>query len=424
MSASAKKIQTVSAYRDNPLIDALGPIFDPLMLLANLTDMPELPINVAQTPFHIRLHQLYSLRNLYVPSNDSKAVGTSMDLMIRQGYSYKRPGNPETWGPIFGDRESHHQRTPPAMSMSVIGTSGTGKTEAIGRNLSLYPSQVYIHEKFPQMASELPQLIFLRADVPESGRSEDLAVNLMRAFDQALDTKRFAKRIEGKRRDGPAMMDEWRDVANAHFLGVLHLDEVQNFFKIATLKQRRSIASKENRPELRVIEDGMLKSVLSMTNTWRIPLIFSGTPDGMAALSTRLSTAQRLVTCGHHVMHPIKSSEDVFFKEIFFPILCKYQWVVKPMKCTSEFASLIIELSGGIMRIVIMLWIAAHRVAFDAGRDELRESDFHLAADSYLSPLKPAVEALRSDEPLKLARYEDLLPRSDPFWAGLTAGII
>jgi len=76
------------------------------------------------------------------------------------------------------------------------------------------------------------------------------------------------------------------------------------------------------------------------------------------------------------------------------------------------------------MRIVIMLWIAAHRVAFDAGRDELRESDFHLAADSYLSPLKPAVEALRSDEPLKLARYEDLLPRSDPFWAGLTAGII
>jgi hypothetical protein len=33
------------------------------------------------------------------------------------------------------------------------------------------------------------------------------------------------------------MLNEWLQVASIHFLGVLHLDEIQNFFRIQSLNR-------------------------------------------------------------------------------------------------------------------------------------------------------------------------------------------
>jgi hypothetical protein len=97
--------------------------------------------------------------------------------------------------------------------------------------------------------------------------------------------------------------------------------------------------------------------------------------------------------------------------------LVKYQFVKKPILPTLEFAELIIELSGGIQRLIIALWIAAHRVAFERKEDDLRFEDFKRAANTYLAPVGPAVAALRSKDPLRMAKYEDLIPRDDGYWA-------
>jgi hypothetical protein len=62
-------------------------------------------------------------------------------------------------------------------------------------------------------------------------------------------------------------------------------------------------------------------------------------------------------------------------------------------------------------------WIAAHRVAFERRDDRLRLEDFTLAASTYLAPLAPLVDAIRSKDSLKLARYDDLVRRDTVFWA-------
>ncbi len=53
----------------------------------------------------------------------------------------------------------------------------------------------------------------------------------------------------------------------------------------------------------------------------------------------------------------------------------------------------------------------AHRCMWERMGDELELSDFYEAMRTHLNPLVPAVQALHSQDPRMLARYEDLLPR-------------
>lgn len=103
----------------------------------------------------------------------------------------------------------------------------------------------------------------------------------------------------------------------------------------------------------------------------------------------------------------------------FLPQLARYQYVQKPLPVSNELAEMVIELSGGIPRLIIALWIAAHRVAFERAKDDLRLEDF----TTFLAPIAPAVATLRSKDPMRMARYEDLAVRDDGFWATFWASV-
>ncbi len=220
------------------------------------------------------------------------------------------------------------------------------------------------------------------------------------------------------------MLWELMQVLASSFVGIVHIDEVQNFFKIPSLRQRTSAKSRvSERAPLRVAEDFALKSVLGLLTQYRIPFIFSGTPDGMAALGMRLSTAQRLSKGGRYVLQPISSVSDRFL-DTLMKALIRYQWVATPIKDSPDLRKLVLELTAGVPRIIIALWMMAHRKAFDERRDELTAEILKGTMDSFLSPLKPAVEALRTGNPEALSEYEDLLPRRDGVWAALNSGVL
>ena len=90
---------------------------------------------------------------------------------------------------------------------------------------------------------------------------------------------------------------------------------------------------------------------------------------------------------------------------------------------SAELAKVIVELSAGIPRLIIALWIAAHRVAFEREADDLRLNDFRRAASTYLAPMTPAVAALRSKDPMRMRHYEDLVNRDDGFWSTFWGGM-
>jgi hypothetical protein len=411
-------------YAGNILTQGLGPILSPQEMLSQLTFLPPIPGDMRNVPRHIRMHLLMTLRDFHFPSLEGRRLAESIDLMIRPSYRYRDPATAQTWRLISGEPIAHKTPRAPATAAVAVGHSGSGKTEAILRALDCYPSQVIEHESFPNIVGKHLQVVWQSVDVHASGRSVDLAANLMRSWDLTMNRyrpgqpERFAASLAKDRRDGQKMLDEWRQVASSYFLGLLHLDEVQNFFKLQSLETRRKRRNSNSEAmELSIVEDQSLKWVLTLTNTWQIPLLISGTPDGVGALTQRLSNIQRFVTSGYHPFPLYESASDPNFYGGFFQQLVKYQFVLKRLPATLDFAELIIELTAGVPRLIIALWIAAHRVAFERKDDDFRFEDFKRAAGTYLAAVKPAVTALRSKDPKLMARYEDLVPRDDGYWA-------
>ncbi|WP_407713687.1 AAA family ATPase [Comamonas testosteroni] len=405
-------------YAGNILIQGLGPIRPRQEVNKLLLELPPRPpANISQIPPHVRLHMLMNLRELHLPSLEELRLYESIDLMIRQNYRYLDPSSARTWSLISGESTQQWKRPgAPAFGAAVEGVSGSGKSEAILRCLGTYPQQVIPHKSFFKLVGGLQQVAWLSIDVPPSGRAVDLATALMTAWKKATNSTRFDRILAADWRRGPQMLEEWRQVASSHFLGLLHLDEIQNFFKLSTLDRRRKRKVGDAAPELSIVEDQCLKWILTLMNTWQIPLLVSGTPDGISALTRRLSNAQRIVTSGYHAFVHFTSATDVVYRRIFLQQLSTYQFVATPITVTDELAQLIWEKTAGVQRLIIALWIAAHRVAFERKTDDLQLDDFRVAADTYLSLVQPAVAALCSNDPQRLSRYEDLMPRENTFW--------
>lgn len=403
-------------YAGNILVAGLGPIRSRKQVATCLTERPRLPPDMTGVPAHIALHLLMELRDFHLPSLEECRLHETIDLMVRPIYRYLDPSIANTWSIVGGELPSSMRKKAPPFGAAVVGHSGTGKTEAILRCLHSYPTQVVQHKTFPRMVDGHLQVNWLSAEVPASGRTADLAAALMRAFDAATGRGRFVQSLERGRRNGMKMLDEFQQVVSSHFLGILHLDEVQNFFKLTSLEKRRKRKGSDDFPELSIVEDQCLKGILNMMNTGQFALLLSGTPDGIAALMRRLSNTERIAMSGYHLMRHFDKASDPDFKSIFLHELGKYQYVRKKLPVDDVLAELIIERTGGIQRLIVALWIAAHRVALERNSGDLLLTDFKKAADTFLAPVAPAVAALRSMDPKRMSKYEDLLPGDSDFW--------
>lgn len=405
-------INAIAAYRDNPLVEACGPILSQEDLFNKLSYLPELPHGILNVPFHVRRHMLPDLWNLHIPTQVGVDVAAVISEMIMRGYSRCRPGTPEFFRRFYKDPLPVLY----PMAASVVGISGVGKTAAIDRALRVFQQHV-VHEKFPGFVSSVSQLIWLKIDAPPSGKLVDLAENLMIALDIALGTDHFVKTRSKSNKRGSDMFNEWLGVANKYSLGIIVIDEIQNLFKLAPVKVRRGRQDAfSSRYELRLVEDEALKLFLSITNNWGIPVMFSGTPDGIEALKVRVAVMQRAFSHGMHIFHHPKTPADDIFLNSTLSGLCQYQWVIHQLQPTKQFSELLYSLTAGVPRICTALWIAAHWVAYDEMRDELSHVDFQQGLQRYLSPLQPVIAALSSNDPAQLARYEDMLPKDPGFW--------
>lgn len=400
-------------YHGNILIECLPSIPHPDETLRHLTKSPIVPVEILELDTHIRLHYLLRIIDEFnIPTLEGCRLASSIDLMIRNGYKTQNPNNSNTWKALFGCR-SLVATTPniSSNSASVAGHSGVGKTKAILHSLSFY-DQLYDHKNFPNIMGNHYQMIWQSVEVPGSGKFEDFMATVMRNWDFTLENHlpnsqpRFKNTLNSKNRDGGRMFEEWIQVAKSHFLGILHIDEVQNFFNLPSIRQRQTLKNK-GRLELKIVEDKLLKTILNLTNSG-LPILISGTPDGMEAFTSRFSTAQRSSKFGYHEFKRFEITEDHEYI-IFLEQLMQYQYVRKPLKDLNKLAELLLSLTAGIKRLIITLWIEAHRHAFSRGKDDLLLEDFKSAEEQSLKHLRPAVKALLSNDPYQLKQYVDLL---------------
>lgn len=385
--------------------------------LRRLLYQPTVPGDMVGVPLHIRMLDLMKVRDLHIPTPIERQLLQTVDLMVRSSYSYRDPRQASTWASISGESEGMGIRLSKATAAAVEGLSGVGKTEACLRSLHSLGPQVIQHDSFPQLVGAFKQVVWLSVEVPASGRSSDFARSLMFAWDEATGGHRFTASLDRSRSDGQRSLDEFRQVAKAGFLGILHLDEIQNLFKSRPLKERQRRAGAD-RGELSIVEDQTLKWILSLTNSGQIPLLVSGTPDGMGALTKRFSTAQRFNTAGYFQLERFTDAQSPQYRKFFLKALEQYQYVNTRISIDDFLAELLLTLTAGIPRILVALWIAAHRISFERRRGvDLTVQDFEIASRTLLAPLAPAISAIREANSMKMDRYEDLVTTDTSFWS-------
>lgn len=397
-------------YRNNPLIDACGPILSSDQLVERLFYCPPVPGKVEQAlPSHVVEHELYAIRRVHVPSPPGIALAKTLDILTRQGYVPRDPSAAATWqrlhyGPTWVDERDAVQ-----LAASVVGASGSRKSTALIRGLRLKP-QVVVHERFPGLVGPVRQLLWLKSDVPGSGRIRDMIESLAAAGDEALGTDYLSDLQKGRRRSPESLAREWMQRMSCHFPGLLVLDEIQNLFKIERKELRASRGDGKSRLLLRVVDDEALKMLLTLINACKFPIVVCGTPDGIDAFGTRMSTSQRLITGGFHRMPHATRADDGYFRRNLLPCLFRYQWLPGQLSLDDDVAEVMYQLSAGLPRLCASLLIHAQRLALEAGDKALSLAHIHAAALGPMATTQPAVRALLSGDPARMALFEDLLP--------------
>ena len=273
-------------YEGNILIDGLGAILSPTDIENSLLYLPRRPAKILDAPRYVRVHALLPLEHLYAPSSSNIAVAQSIDMALRHSYRSRDPRIPRNrWkehpsGRLRISLQSHRvdPTLPPdgedhARVIAARGAGGLGKTATIRRSLGLYPN-VVVHESYPGIIGNHLQMVWLSINVPASGQLVDLAATLMTEWDRVLvrsvdskaamfETPLSKYRDNRKPSQGIPMFDQWSTRARGHLLGALHLDEVQNFFRLATLEKRRAARSLDVTPELTIKEDEALLRLLT-----------------------------------------------------------------------------------------------------------------------------------------------------------------
>jgi hypothetical protein len=373
-------------------------------LISGITNLPEFACS--SIPMHERPYAIEAVRSFSVPDEASVALARALDRMLRSACMARHPASPATARLLYSSYDAALPGEQQPRGMFVQGLSGVGKTTALQRSLSRYP-QCYEHREFPAFVGGLRQLVWLHIDVPATGKLKDLATSLIFATAAALDLDSdYIDRVMAGRRTGTELFRAWSQLAKAHFLGVLVLDEAQNIFRLTALNERKSPKS----DHLRVAEDALLKELLLFINSSQVAVVLSGTPDAAALLSRRMSIAQRLTSYGYHELDPFSGPDDIAFKAHFLPALLRFQFAEPRLGNSEELRTLLYQATAGIRRLIRMIWESAHVIAARQ-EEQLDLPHIKSAINQSGGTIQPAVRALLSGDPVRLREYEDLLRR-------------
>ena len=308
-------------YRGNPLIEALP---DPLTsdaLGAVLTQRPHYTENETRLPEHLRRHAISRLLNdFFEPFRRHFKLEESISGLIRMGYVGRNPAGNDLKKHILNGYERLQRGDlkafmfddvrSTALSTSLIGCSGIGKTLALNRILGTYP-HVILH---PEL--QFKQVVRLKLDCPKDGSLRALCMEFFIALDKVLGTKYFDRHCRGR-----ASVDDllvlMAEKANEHCLGILVIDEIQHLDRAKSGGAAR-----------------MLNFFVTLVNVIGVPVVLVGTPKATDILQRDFRQARRASGMGDHVWDRLERDSKDW--DDLIKALWHFQWTVKKAPLTQD----------------------------------------------------------------------------------------
>lgn len=386
---------TLLAYQGNPLIEALPPLNSFIEDLSALKN----PLKCKSEDIHLngveRAHSICRvIDDFFQPLSQHIQLHERISLMIRGGYVGRNPDTGD-WARhiqngyervLSGDLKAikFTEVNSTAQSMTLIGCSGNGKTTAMKQLLSLYPQVIY----HPNM--NLEQVVYLKIDCSHDGSLKEICQNFFRAMDRALETSNYEKQYSMRKRLSiETLLAAMAQVANAHALGVLIIDEIQH------LSRSRSGGSEK-----------MLNFFVTLVNTIGLPVILVGTPRARKIFEADMRSARRGSGLGALFWDPMDEGREW---KALTDKLWSLQWLQKRDEVLSgEIRALWYDLSQGVLDIVVKLFVLCQLRAIATKVERITPKLMKQVYEDELRPVHPMLAALRSDDPEEIIKFSDL----------------
>lgn len=393
--------QVIPAYKDNPYIESLPPIFEEVYVALNIAKYPDHSDEQRMLGKETRLHLVQQISDYVEPLSVHLSVEKRLSRLIRHGYKARNPFSPEhvrqfhkgfkeilengvdeKGANLAGVRST-------AAGFAILGVSGQGKTTSIESSLLLYP-QVIHHSAYKDQPFIRKQLVWLKLNCPHDGSLKGLCFNFFQAIDANLGTNYFQKFVS-KGSTVDILIPIMAHIATLHGLGVLVIDEIQN---LSFLKSGGA--------------ERMLNYFTQLINTIGVPVVLIGTFKAMKLLSGSFSQARRSTGQGDLIMDRLEKGEEW---DYFLQKLWTYQWTSKTTKLTEPLKNAMYDLSQGIIDIAVKLYMLAQWEAIDNGDNErITVSLLKTVLDRDMQLVKPLLRVLKSGDPNKLSLVDDLYP--------------
>lgn len=385
----------VFEYCDNPLIEALPPILSEQDAAGLIANFPQGSENERSLPKEVRLHCIDRLRTVVQPLPIHLELESCISSLLRSGYVSRNPMLASTWRHLHAlstDRRSMSNFQSSASTFSLVGLSGIGKTTALNSILRLYP-QTILHKRYKDREFIHTQIVWLRIECPFDGSLSGLCHAFFRAVDQALGQEKYAKRYKSK--GGILeMIQRMEQIASTYFIGAIFIDELQH------LKAAKT-GGKEN----------MLNFFVNLINVIGIPVAFIGNTSMVELFADVLRNARRACGLGLYDFKQPEENDPAW--QLMVETIWEYQWVSNPAPLTDSIRHILYDLTQGVTDFLAKLMILGQRYAIQSNEETLTEHVFQHVADTKMKLLKPALAVLRSRDPKKMRKFEDLMPTDE-----------
>ncbi|MDZ8238659.1 MAG: ATP-binding protein [Nostoc sp. ChiQUE01a] len=384
--------QKLPEYNANPLIKALPPILSKEEFITKVTRMPVLDAQDRNLEAHYRFHCVERLSRYFDPQIRTIELQELISVVIMTGYLSRNPLKPEYASrsrQIYNaiehgggkDLENYVNIPTSASGLTLIGSSGIGKTTNFINILNLYP-QVILHPEY-----SFYQIVWLRVECPKTLKG--LCIDIFAGIDKLVGTN-FAEKFNPTSHSEDHLLAQLAQIAHTHHLGILVIDEIQNL--VTTTRSSAEI----------------LNFLVKLDNIIGIPVIRVGTNEAISILQGNFRNARRSTGEGAIIWDRMVNDDEWRF---FMEGMWEYQWTKTPIPFSDQINEVFYEESQGIIDIAVKLYKMVQWKAISIDDKEIITVDLISQTAKYgLCLVKPMLDAIKSGDKNLLIKYKDIGP--------------
>lgn len=350
---------------DFNIVSNMPPMLSGQELISALSVFPEYDDSIRYQNQAVRLMALSDIHRLYIPSQMSIEIYSSLylalmrsmqkkgtQIAIKQRYENYKAIQQQDYRGIMGGADAS----------SIIGCSGIGKSSAISRAIDLITENKIIEIKNPY-TKIIP---VLNVQCPFDASPKQLLLEILRKVDEQFGSKYYSNAIKTRSVTTDMLIGTVSTIA-LNNLGILVVDEIQN---VANSKNGKILV-------------GVLTQLI---NNSGISIITVGVPESIPFFQQALQLARRSTGLIYTTME-----YDSYF-ENFCKVLFKYQYVKQKTEITDGIMQWLYEHSSGILAVVVSLVYSAQEIAILTGKEILNLETLNEAYQQRLSMLHGYIE--------------------------------